>query len=250
MPLRPTSHALFSPALLPSLAPSAGSRLRIIAQYLCPFSLFGTLLMTPRPCLVCRQMFLPPKRDGRPRLLCAACTVAVVVDVLHAYALEPTSLTRSTCLVCRALMSRRRGALTCSHRCRHLLSRAHRYVGASSPSTPRPCALVAQTASAQPVGYGNFLDKSITYDAHEQFQTHALLACPIRHVHPDLALPANPPSRCSHPALPCPHLMARSGLPLCNVTVSAPPARRRSPHVLHFRARVLGFVLRSHRACW
>ena len=73
-----------------------------------------------------------PKRDGRPRLLCSGCTVAVVADALHAR-LEPTSLTRSACLVCRGLMSRRRGALTCSHRCRHLLSRAHRYVVASPP---------------------------------------------------------------------------------------------------------------------
>ena len=83
--------------------------------------------MNARLCFACRQSFEPLPRDGRPNLLCPACARSAVAIVSYARAQKPP-MRLSACVVCRLPMARRSGALTCSPRCRKLLSRAPIYL--------------------------------------------------------------------------------------------------------------------------
>ena len=91
------------------------------------------------PCLACARPFQVPGPHSRSLILCPDCVVRAVAAAASAHA-DSSRSHRSSCVVCRGVMSRRTGALTCSTRCRMRLYRARRRLAslavASSGSSP------------------------------------------------------------------------------------------------------------------
>ena len=172
-------YSYFRPTLLPSLAPM--------------FS------VSTHCCRACDSPVPPTHRRGRPRSLCPSCTLTAVVTSAYEHA-APQPSSHRWCLFCRIKMSRARGALTCSTRCRVALSRARVYLARCFDRSREVAASVRDRLSSfaarrfvpespLPPGLWRCYDARIIFDAHKAFVDYV-------RAHPPFLRPPTPEHLC------------------------------------------------------